>query len=61
MAKKAKKAKWTVMLYMAASKDEQTEQAAIRETSGNWNAAALRIRRIFARPRSNQSPVAGLR
>jgi len=31
MAKKAKKAKWTVMLYMAASKDEQTEQAAIRD------------------------------
>src|SRR5437867_2751177 len=31
MAKKAKTAKWTVMLYMAASKDEQTEQAAIRD------------------------------
>src|SRR5262245_45431720 len=31
MAKKARTAKWTVMLYMAASKDEQTEQAAIRD------------------------------
>src|SRR5262245_54153792 len=30
-ANKAKMAKWTVMLYMAASKDEHTEQAAIRD------------------------------